>query len=236
MWTRVARVASCVRMAPLSAPTALVRATPSVFLMPLPCVFQTPVRFMSEKRTKKVPLNEEIRASVVTIIDEDGRMREGVDKRAAVREARGNGMDLVQVSLQASLKPNGPPRVLCKIYDYRKKIYDSERSAEPERKMRGDKDMIYKVDIEAHDMGVKSKRVTGFIEKGHPVNLVIEWGNRTEKRPKGELLYEKVLASIESEYTIAKAKTSNVAIRARLNPVFKKSTKGKKEEASSSSS
>ncbi|RHY27669.1 hypothetical protein DYB32_006632 [Aphanomyces invadans] len=179
---------------------------------------------MSQQRSKKVPLNEEIRAHSVTIVMEDGTVRENVEKRSAVREARSLGFDLVQVSLQPSEKPNGHPRVICKMYDFRKRIHSEPKPTadEPERKMKGDKDMVYKVDIEAHDEGVKTRRVTGFLEKGHPVNLVIEWGHRSEKRPKGMALYDRLLETIDAPYAVAKSKTTNHAIRARLNPLFKK--------------
>ncbi|RHZ00227.1 hypothetical protein DYB35_000616 [Aphanomyces astaci] len=181
---------------------------------------------MSQQRSKKVPLNEEIRAHSVTVVLEDGTVRENVDKRTAVREAKSLGLDLVQVSLQPSEKPNGQPRVVCKMFDFRKRMHSAPpkkaQAEEPERKMRGDKDIHYKVDIEAHDEGVKTRRVVGFLEKGHPVNLVIEWGHHSEKRPKGMALYDRLLETIDAPYTIAKSKTTNNAIRARLNPQFKK--------------
>ncbi|KAF0722087.1 hypothetical protein Ae201684P_017226 [Aphanomyces euteiches] len=226
MWTRaVGRLIGCVRPSPMLRPAASFRPSLACLEMPL---FQNPVRCMSDKRTKKIPLNEEIRSPIVTIVSEDGEVRENVDKRTAVREAKKLGLDLVQVSLQPSEKPKGPPRVICKMFDYRKKIYSEDRSAEPERKMKGDKDMIFKAGIEAHDAGVKIKRVAGFLEKGHPVNLSVEWGNRIEKRPKGTALYDRILEALDVPYSIAKSKTTNVAIRARLNPVFKKEKASKK--------
>ncbi|OQR87435.1 hypothetical protein ACHHYP_08855 [Achlya hypogyna] len=221
-------------------------AAPRRWAMALPCI-QAPVlrtwqastaalpytaRFMSANRSQKVPLNEEIRAQFVNVVAESGEIREGVDKRAAVKEARKMGVDLVQVALVPSKVPGAPPVVLCKMFDFKKKATSSAK-ATVESRMKGDKDVEYKANIASNDELVKNKRVQGFLEKGHPVNLVISWGNRAERKPAGLELYDRILAFIEAPYVVGKFKVNNTGARARLNPTKRATAKSVPRDADS---
>ncbi|KDO15910.1 hypothetical protein SPRG_18549 [Saprolegnia parasitica CBS 223.65] len=91
--------------------------------------------------------------------------------------------------------------------------------------MKGDKDVEYKANIAANDELVKNKRVQNFLEKGHPVNLNISWGNRGERKPLGLELYDRILAYIEAPYVVGKFKVTNHGARARLNPTKRATAK-----------
>ncbi|EQC31921.1 hypothetical protein SDRG_10438 [Saprolegnia diclina VS20] len=207
---RAAPLRRCAPMLSMAAPMAL----------PL----MTPARFLSANRTKRVPLNEEIRAPVVNIVDEDGIIREAVDKRTAVKEAKKKGVDLVQVALVPPKVPGAAPIVLCKMYDFQKKSASAAKTV-VENRMKGDKDVEYKANIAANDELVKNKRVQNFLEKGHPVNLNISWGNRVERKPLGLELYDRILAFIEAPYVVGKFKVTNHGARARLNPTKRATAK-----------
>ncbi|OQS01978.1 hypothetical protein THRCLA_21544 [Thraustotheca clavata] len=187
------------------------------------------LRHLSANRTKRVPLNEEIRSPIVNVVDDDGNIRDAVDKRTAVKEAKKKGVDLVQVALQPPKTPGGPPIVLCKMFNFRQKSQATAK-VQTENRMKGDKDVEYKANIAANDELVKNKRVKGFLENGHPVNLIIAWGNRFERRPMGLELYDRILAFLDVPYVVGKFKVNNNGVRARLNPTKRATAKNAPQE------
>jgi translation initiation factor IF-3 len=195
-----------------------------------PKIYTVQHRCFSENRTKKTPINEEIRAQVVHVVDDDGTLRENVDKRLAVKEAKKKGVDLVQVSLQAPKGGTTRPIVVCKMFDFQKKAYDEKkRKPASQIRMRGEKEVVYKANIATHDENIKSKKVQDFLLKGHPVTLVVEWGSRMERKPDAINLYNRVLSSIDAPYATGRSKMGASSVRARLNPTLK--TLGKLRDA-----
>ena len=69
---------------------------------------------------RRIRINEQIRAREVRLIDESGRQMGVMPMHQALRQAQEIGMDLVEISPQAT-----PP--VCKIMDFSKFKYQQEK-------------------------------------------------------------------------------------------------------------
>jgi translation initiation factor IF-3 len=106
---------------------------------------------------------------------------------AAAEEA---GMDLVEVS------PDADPPV-ARVVDWGKYRYQREKQAQKTRKKSKPldlKQMRVGLKIGAHDLEVKLRKVTGFLEAGHKVKIaVIYRGRELAHRDLGYKLAERVI-------------------------------------------
>ncbi|GMF37599.1 unnamed protein product [Phytophthora fragariaefolia] len=83
--------------------------------------------------------NDRISARVVNIADDAGNMRTDVPLRQAIQEARGLGVDLVQVS------PSGKLPAVCRLFDAKKRLYEikkSSKKAAKQQKPKPDKEVV----------------------------------------------------------------------------------------------
>jgi len=119
-------------------------------------------------------LNHAIRASSLRIIDEDGSQIGVLTKEEALRMAESRGLDLVEIS------PNANPPV-AKIVDWGK--YNYQRTKQLQKNKRNSKtlevkQMRFGLKISDHDLGIKLKKTSEFLEQGHKVKLVIFYRGR----------------------------------------------------------
>ena len=77
---------------------------------------------MAPSKKKSTPINEEIRAEQVMLIAADGEKVGLVPLSEALESARGESLDLVQVS------PSDSNPVVCKLLDYGKHLFDKKKS------------------------------------------------------------------------------------------------------------
>ncbi|MCA9331125.1 translation initiation factor IF-3, partial [Candidatus Saccharibacteria bacterium] len=110
-------------------------------------------------------MNHQIRASQLRVIDEDGQQLGVLSKREALELAAQRELDLVEVS------PNADPPV-AKIVDWGK--YNYQRTKQLQKQKRNAKaselkQMRFGLKIGDHDLDVKLKKVTGFLDEGHKV-------------------------------------------------------------------
>ena len=137
-------------------------------------------------------INDRINAKSVRVISEKGEMVGVLETREAIKMAFDQGLDLVQVS------PNASPPV-CKIIDYGKYKYQlQKKQAEAKKKQKTFevKEVKLRPGIEDHDYEVKLKSIQRFLNEGDKVKITLRFKGR-------EMAYQqrgmKVLKKLESE-------------------------------------
>lgn len=118
--------------------------------------------------------NNQIRAPQLRVIDSDGNQLGVLSKEEALSMARDQELDLVEVS------PNANPPV-AKIIDWGK--YNYQRTKQLQKSKRAAKaaelkQMRFGLKISEHDLGVKNRKITEFLEDGHKVKIVIFYRGR----------------------------------------------------------
>ncbi len=119
-------------------------------------------------------MNQAIRASSLRVIDEDGTQVGVLSRNEALQLASDRGLDLVEISPDAN-----PP--VAKIVDWGKYNYQKTKQLQKSKrnaKALEVKQMRFGLKISDHDLGVKLKKVTGFLENGHKVKIVIFYRGR----------------------------------------------------------
>ena len=133
-------------------------------------------RTISARDNKKnqTQINDEIRADVVRLIDEEGVMRGIVSIDEALSLAEEADLDLVNIS------PNADPPV-CKILDYGKYRYEQqkkEKNAKKNQHVTEIKEIRLSASIEDHDVEVKAKAATKFLQDGDKVKVSLRFRGR----------------------------------------------------------
>lgn len=115
-----------------------------------------------------------------------------MSSREAYMLAQEQELDLVEISPGAN-----PP--VCKIVDWGKFNYQKTKQAQKNRlnnKVLDMKQMRFGLKIGDHDLGVKMKKVTGFLEAGHKVKVTLFFrGRELAHKDIGFKLAERVIES-----------------------------------------
>jgi translation initiation factor IF-3 len=139
-------------------------------------------------------INEDIRAREVHLIDKDGANKGNVPIAEALAFAQAAGMDLVEIS------PNATPPVV-KLLDYGKyKYQEQKKQAEARKKQKvvEIKEIKLRPNIDIHDYEVKAKAMTRFFEEGDKVKVTLRFRGREMAHPElGMKLLNKVKADFE---------------------------------------
>jgi len=124
-------------------------------------------KFNQEKKERKHKLNSEVRYPQVRVIgDYDGKIMSSFD---AAQIAKSEDKDLILINDNAN-----PPVV--RIEDYNKFLYNiakKEKEAKKNQKKNDTKEIKLSVSIADHDLGVKSKKATEFLESGDRVKVTL---------------------------------------------------------------
>jgi len=125
---------------------------------------------------KGLRVNSEIRAETVRLVDESNNQVGIVDRFRAIGQARELGLDLVEVA------PTSEPPV-CRIMDYGKWLYDQKRKIREGRKKSQHhtaslKEIRLRLEIDKHDLEIKTKHAREFLEKGHKVQFTVMFRGR----------------------------------------------------------
>ena len=108
------------------------------------------------------------------VIDEDGEQLGVMDSRDAVKRAREEGKDLVEVA------PNAKPPV-CRIIDYGKFLYEEKKKATEAKKKQVTqqvKEIKFRPGTDDHDYQYRMERARGWIEDGDKVRATISFRGR----------------------------------------------------------
>ena len=119
-------------------------------------------------------VNASIICKEVRLIDADGNMVGIVTPEKANTMASESGLDLVEIS------PNASPPV-CKIMDFGKFKYDQQkREAEARKKQKTIelKEIKFRPNTDTHDYEVKMRSVTKFLENGDKVKITLRFRGR----------------------------------------------------------
>lgn len=119
-------------------------------------------------------INNAIRVEEVRLIDENGEQVGVVKVSDAISRAEEAGLDLVEIS------PNASPPV-CKILDYGKYKYEQQKKAAEARKKQKTvdvKEVKIRPGIEKHDYEVKMRNARRFLEGGDKVKVTMRFRGR----------------------------------------------------------
>ncbi len=135
-------------------------------------------------------VNSSIICKEVRLIDADGNMVGIVTPEQANTMAIESGLDLVEIS------PNASPPV-CKIMDFGKFKYDQQkREAEARKKQKTIelKEIKFRPNTDKHDYEVKMRSVTKFLENGDKVKITLRFrGREMAHQELGAELMERVV-------------------------------------------
>ena len=119
-------------------------------------------------------INDRIDAREVRLVDQDGGMVGVVAIRDALTRAEDVGLDLVEIS------PNATPPV-CKILDYGKFKYEAQKKANAARKKQKVievKEIKMRPSIDDNDYSIKMKKVREFLDEGDKVKVTMRFRGR----------------------------------------------------------
>jgi translation initiation factor IF-3 len=121
-----------------------------------------------------INVNDYIRADPIRLIDENGEQVGVVPLRVAMARASDAGLDLVEIS------PNASPPV-CKILDYGKYRFELQKKAAEARKKQHTadlKEITLRPGTEEHDYQVKLRKIQEFLTDGDKVKISIRFRGR----------------------------------------------------------
>ena len=119
-------------------------------------------------------MNDRIRAREIRVIDADGNQLGIMAPYDAIRRAREQNLDLVEIS------PNAVPPV-CRIMDYGKFLYENEkkeRAAKKNQKQIVLKEVKFSVNVDEHDYVTKRNHVLRFLGEGDKVKASLRFRGR----------------------------------------------------------
>jgi len=118
--------------------------------------------------------NAQITVATVRLITESGEMLGIVSLKDALRKAEAAELDLVEIS------PNADPPV-CKIMDFSKYKYELKKKAHDAKKKQKIvelKEIILRPNISPHDLEIKIRSITKFINHGDKVKISVKFRGR----------------------------------------------------------
>ena len=136
--------------------------------------FQKQNYFQRRTRPRGPKTNERIRASQVQVISSDGKNLGTLSTLEAISIAKQEGLDLIEIS------PNASPTV-CKIIDIGKYKYDQQKKAhkaKKKQKIMNLKEIKLRPVTEIHDYNFKIKNAQKFLTKGDKVKFTVQFRGR----------------------------------------------------------
>lgn len=122
----------------------------------------------------KVRVNQNIRAQVVRVVDENKQMLGVLELGVALRLAQSKGLDLIEVS------PNAEPPV-CKISDFGKFKYEAQKRLHDTKKKQRiveTKEIKVRPTIADGDYAIKLRNAKKFLDDGDKVRISLAFKGR----------------------------------------------------------
>ena len=129
--------------------------------------------------SRKMRVNQEIRAQQVRVVDEQGAQLGIISLREAQRIADERECDLVEIS------PTAEPPV-CRMMDYGRFKYEQckkDREAKSRRKIVELREVTMRPKIDEHDFQVKHRMTRRLLEDGDKVKVTIRFRGREMAHP-----------------------------------------------------
>lgn len=124
--------------------------------------------------TANIKVNERIRAREIRVIDDSGTQLGIMPPGEALKIARQQDLDLVEIS------PTAVPPV-CKIMDYGKYVYQQNKRAHEARKNQRTivvKEVKFRPATDEHDYEFKKNNILRFLKEGDKVKAVVAFRGR----------------------------------------------------------
>lgn len=148
-----------------------------------------------------MPINEQIKANKVQVIDEQGEKRGVIGIHDALDLAYEKKLDLVLVAPNAEIP-------VCKIMNYGKYKFEQskkEKEAKKKQKIFEIKEIRITPNIEQHDFEFKLKNAQKFIEDGNKVKITVRFRGREMNYLKlGEQVLNKFIEELAEISTVEK--------------------------------
>ena len=139
-------------------------------------------------------MNHAIRATELRIIDENGEQLGVLSKSEALQRAELAGLDLVEVS------PNASPPV-ARIVDWGKYKYEKTKQLKQQKKQQkvvDIKQIRLGMRIGDNDLEIKINRIKKFLEAGHKVKVMLLYrGRENAHKELGFTLFERISSKLE---------------------------------------
>ena len=157
--------------------------------------FQKQNYFHRRTKPKGPRANERIRAREVQVINSYGKNLGILPTQEAINIARQEGLDLIEIS------PNASPPV-CKIIDIGKYKYDLQKKANKAKKKQkiiNLKEIKLRPVTEIHDYNFKIKNAQKFLEKGDKVKFTVRFkGREMQHSHLGNKLMDRIINDTSS--------------------------------------
>ena len=151
--------------------------------------------FQRRNRSFGPKYNNRINSSEVQVIDNDGQNLGVLNLQEAIRKAKNEGFDLIEIA------PNAKPPV-CKIMDIGKYKYDQQKKASKAKKNQKKvelKEIKLRPVTEVHDYTFKIKNAQKFLSKGDKVKFTIKFrGRELQHKNLGNELMNKIKIDMEN--------------------------------------
>ena len=158
-------------------------------------------KYTSQAEKERVRMNEGIRAKEVRCLGPEGENFGILPIQEALAKAQALGLDLIEVS------PNATPPV-AKITDYGKYKYEQkkkDKEIKSKARVTETKEAQVKIGTSVNDMNIKAQKIAEWLKEGHRVKIdLFLWGRY--KYMEFEFLKERLqrfLAIIPESYKIA---------------------------------
>ena len=154
--------------------------------------------------SKKIRINEEIRAREVRVIGQSGEQLGIMSSKEAFRLSQEAGLDLVEIS------PNAEPPVV-KIIDWGKYQYQKMKEEAKNRKKAREKQSELKqmkigLKISDNDLNIKIRKIKSFLDDGDHCKIMITFrGRELAHKELGSTLLDRILAEL-AEVAIVEGK------------------------------
>ncbi|MDP2585279.1 MAG: translation initiation factor IF-3 [Candidatus Levybacteria bacterium] len=154
-------------------------------------------RFSKRKQDNRkfYRINDRIFASLLRVLDQDGKQIGVLSRFEALQKARALGVDLVEVAPLAN-----PPVV--RIIDFKKYLYQESKKKNEEKKrskVSETKEIRLGPFMNDHDLATMIRRGTGFLEDNNKVRLIVKFMGRQIAHPEfGKEIMQKVVWALSS--------------------------------------
>lgn len=154
------------------------------------------IRRFSKKRQDNrrfYRVNERIFASLLRVLDQEGKQIGVLARFEALKKAKEQGVDLVEIAPMAN-----PPVV--KIIDFKKFLYQESKKKNEEKKrskVSETKEIRLGPFMNDHDLKTMIRRGTGFLEDNDKVRLIVKFMGRQIAHPEfGKEIMQKVVDAL----------------------------------------
>lgn len=148
---------------------------------------------------KRAQINDQIEASQVRLIDDDGTQVGVVSIDEALQKAAAKELDLVEIS------PDAEPPV-CKIMDYGRHLFEQKQKQKESRKKQKQiqiKEIKFRPGTDIGDYEIKLRSLKRFLEEGNKAKVTVRFrGREMAHQELGVQLLERVEADLAEYGTV----------------------------------